>query len=46
MRLSAQGCFFLNNILSDQLFMKQKTNMRDVLMIIFFIITVYYNMIY
>jgi len=39
MRLSAQGCFFLNNILFDQIFMPGKTDRQDVIIIIFFIIT-------
>jgi len=46
MRLSAQGCLFLNNILFDQIFMKGKTNIKDLDIIIFFIITIYYKMIY
>jgi hypothetical protein len=43
MRLSAQGCFFLNNILFDQIFMERKTNKQDVIIMTFFIITVCYK---
>jgi hypothetical protein len=43
MRLSAQGCFFLNNILFDQIFMDRKTNKQDVIIIVFLIITVFYK---
>lgn len=45
MRLSAQGCFFLNNILFDPIFMKGETNIEGVIIIIFYIITVYYKTI-
>ena len=43
MRLSAQGRFFLNNILFDQIFMDRKTNKQDVIIIVFLIITVCYK---
>jgi hypothetical protein len=45
MRLSAQGCFFLNYILWDQIYIKGKTDIADLIVIIFYIITVYYKII-
>jgi len=43
MRLSAQGCLFLNNILSDPLFMKRKANIKDVIITELTIISICYK---
>jgi hypothetical protein len=45
MRLSAQGGFFLNNILFDPVFINAETRIEDVIIIIFYRITVYYKII-